>query len=124
MLHAVSYTHLYMDGGGVNNVPVDVLLDRGYRDIIIIRIYGWGFDKERVVKVPEDDNVYHIAPRQGLGGILEFDARQSRKNMTMGYYDGLRFLYGLDVYKRQGQDLQQCVHHDAEAGCVPSGSGY
>lgn len=85
----------YMDGGGVNNVPVDVLLDRGYRDIIIIRIYGWGFDKERVVKVPEDANVYHIAPRQGLGGILEFDARQSRKNMTMGYYDGLRFLYGL-----------------------------
>lgn len=85
----------YMDGGSVNNVPVDVLLDRGWRDIIIIRIYGWGFDKERVVKIPEDANVYHIAPRQGLGGILEFDKRQSRKNMTLGYYDGLRFLYGL-----------------------------
>lgn len=85
----------YMDGGGVNNVPLDVLLDRGYRDIIIIRIYGWGFDKERVVKVPEDASIYHIAPRQGLGGILEFDKRQARKNMTMGYYDGLRFLYGL-----------------------------
>lgn len=85
----------YKDGGGVNNVPLDVLLDRGYRDIIIIRIYGWGFDKERVVKVPDDAVVHHIAPRQSLGGILEFDKRQSRKNMTLGYYDGLRFLYGL-----------------------------
>lgn len=85
----------YIDGGGVNNVPLDVLLDRGYRDIIIIRIYGWGFDKERVVKVPEDANIHHIAPRQSLGGILEFEKRQARKNMTLGYYDGLRFLYGL-----------------------------
>ena len=37
----------YTDGGGANNVPVDVLADRGYRDIIIIRIYGLGLDTER-----------------------------------------------------------------------------
>lgn len=39
--------------------------------------------------------MYHIAPRQDLGGILEFDKKQSRKNMTLGYYDAKRFLYGL-----------------------------
>lgn len=85
----------YMDGGGVNNVPLDVLLDRGYKDIIIIRIYGWGFDSEKVVKIPEDANIYHIAPRQDLGGILEFEKKQARKNMMLGYYDAKRFLYGL-----------------------------
>ncbi|WP_077610459.1 patatin-like phospholipase family protein [Clostridium sp. Marseille-P2415] len=85
----------YMDGGGFNNVPIDVLIDHGYEDIIVIRIYGWGFDKERVIKVPNGIRVYHIAPRQDLGGILEFDKKQARKNMTLGYYDAKRFLYGL-----------------------------
>ena len=61
----------------------------------MIRIYGWGFDKERVVKIPDDVTVSHIAPRQDLGGILEFDKKLARRNMTMGYYDAKRFLYGL-----------------------------
>ena len=85
----------YRDGGGFNNVPLGVLLDKGYEDIIVIRIYGWGFDSEKVTKIPEGVNVYHIAPRPGLGGILQFDKKQSRKNMTLGYYDAKRFLYGL-----------------------------
>ena len=85
----------YMDGGGFNNVPLDVLIDHDYKDIIVIRIYGWGFDKERVVKIPDGIMVYHIAPRQDLGGILEFDKKQARKNLTLGYYDAKRFLYGL-----------------------------
>lgn len=85
----------YIDGGGFNNVPINVLLDHGYKDIIVIRIYGWGFDKERVVKIPENVTVSHIAPRQDLGGILEFDKRLARKNMTLGYYDAQRLLYGL-----------------------------
>ncbi len=85
----------YMDGGGVNNVPVNVLIDRGYEDIIVIRIYGLGHDKERVIKIPDGIHVYHIAPRQDLGGILEFEKKQARKNLTLGYYDAKRFLYGL-----------------------------
>lgn len=85
----------YRDGGGFNNVPLGVLLDKGYEDIIVIRIYGWGFDSEKVTKIPDGANVYHIAPRLDLGGILEFDKKQSRKNMTLGYYDAKRFLYGL-----------------------------
>lgn len=85
----------YLDGGGFNNVPVQALLDQGYKDIIIIRIYGLGFDSEKIVKFPEDTNVYHIAPRSGLGGILQFEAKRARRNMLLGYLDGKRFLYGL-----------------------------
>ncbi|WP_124066600.1 patatin-like phospholipase family protein [Clostridium sp. E02] len=86
----------YMDGGGVNNVPINVLLEHGYKDIIVIRIYGLGLDKEREAEIPEDVRVYHIAPRQDLGGILEFDKKKTRKNLALGYYDAKRFLYGLD----------------------------
>jgi NTE family protein len=85
----------YLDGGGWNNVPTDPLLDHQYRDIIIIRIYGLGFDSEKVTEIPEGTRVYHIAPRQNLGGMLRFDKQLARKNMRLGYYDATRFLYDL-----------------------------
>ena len=31
----------YIDGGVINNVPMGALVDRGYENIIQIRIYGW-----------------------------------------------------------------------------------
>lgn len=85
----------YMDGGGFNNVPVNVLIDKGYQDIIVIRIYGLGFDTEKVVEIPDGVSLSHIAPRQDLGGILEFDRKKAKRNMLLGYYDAMRLLYGL-----------------------------
>ena len=87
---------LYTDGGGFNNVPLDVLFDRGYQDVIVVRIYGPGYDREKKVKIPEGTNIYHIAPREELGGVLEFDKKRSRKNMALGYLEASRLLYGLD----------------------------
>ncbi len=86
----------YMDGGILNNVPVDVLIERGYTDIIVIRIYGPGFDTEKILEIPENVSVGHIAPRQDLGGVLEFDKKRARKNMQLGYMDAKRYLYGLE----------------------------
>lgn len=85
----------FVDGAGWNNVPINMLLEHGYKDIIVVRIYGLGYDSERSLEVPDDVNLHHIAPRKDLGGILEFDRKRSRKNMKMGYFDAKRFLYGL-----------------------------
>ncbi len=85
----------YMDGGGYNNVPLDVLLERGYENIIVIRIYGWGVDREKETVIPEGVRVSHVAPRQSLGGILEFDGAKARRNMKLGYFDAKRLIYGL-----------------------------
>lgn len=85
----------YMDGGGINNVPADVLIDRGYKDIIVLRIYGYGIDRSKKLEIPGDVKLYHVAPRQDLGGILEFDRKRARRNMLLGYFDGKRMLYGL-----------------------------
>lgn len=85
----------YTDGGGFNNVPLDVLVDKGYQDIIVIRIYGIGLDRERRVKIPEGTTVHHIAPLEELGGILEFEKKRSRKNLILGYLEAKRLLYGL-----------------------------
>lgn len=83
----------YVDGSVYNIVPISSLLERGYREIIVIRIFGVGFEKR--TKIPEDANIITVAPREKLGGVLQFDAQQSRRLLTLGYYDGLRMLYGL-----------------------------
>ena len=85
----------YLDGGSVNNVPVDLLTDRGYKDIIVIRLYGIGVDRRKFMDIPADVTIHEITPGRNLGGILEFDSARTRKNMKLGYFDGLRFLYGL-----------------------------
>lgn len=36
----------YIDGGGLDSVPIDALLENGYKDIIVIRVYGIGHEKE------------------------------------------------------------------------------
>lgn len=83
----------YTDGGVRDAVPLNVLLDQGYRDIIVVRMYGFG--RERSVKLPRGARVYTISPVRDLGGVLNFCEEQSRYDMQAGYYDAQRLLYGL-----------------------------
>lgn len=83
----------YVDGGVINNVPTGSLIDRGVHNIIQVRIYGPG--REPHVKIPNDGIKHEIAPRVKLGSIIEFDAKRSRQNMKIGYYDAVRTIYGL-----------------------------
>ncbi|MCI8400686.1 MAG: patatin-like phospholipase family protein [Lachnospiraceae bacterium] len=83
----------YIDGGVQDRVPLDSLINRGYQNIIVLRIHGFGVEKR--IRIPEEVRVTDIAPRQNLGGILEFDSARSRRNMKLGYYDAKRMLYGL-----------------------------
>lgn len=84
----------YLDGGMVNNVPIDMLIKRGYKDILVVRIFGIGI--ERKVKIPEDVHLQEISPRVELGSILEFEPKKTVRNMKIGYYDGMRLLKGLE----------------------------
>lgn len=83
----------YVDGGVINNVPVGSLVNRGYTDIIKIRIHGPG--REQKVKLSKEMSAYEIAPRIPLGSIMEFHDKRSRQNLKVGYYDAQRVIYGL-----------------------------
>ncbi|MBS6196476.1 MAG: patatin-like phospholipase family protein [Clostridiales bacterium] len=83
----------YIDGGAINNVPLDSLVMRGYEDIIVIRIFGIG--REKRVRIPEDTRILTIEPRVNLGNIIDFNKEKSVRNMKIGYYDAKRMIYGL-----------------------------
>ena len=83
----------YVDGGIINNFPLNSLLERGYKDIIQIRIYGPG--RVPRVKPDEDTTLYEIAPNVKLGSIIEFQSKRSKQNLKLGYYDAKRMIFGL-----------------------------
>ena len=83
----------YMDGGIIDNVPLDCLVKREYKDILLIRIFGIG--RYKPVKIPDGTTVTTIEPRVDLGNIIDFDSEKSKRNMVIGYFDGLRAVYGL-----------------------------
>jgi NTE family protein len=79
----------YLDGGFYNNSPISMLIDKGYKDIIVIKINGIGFDKKADL---EGINVFEISPSENLGGILEFDTEKTNYNINLGYFDTIRRL--------------------------------
>ncbi len=84
---------LYADGGLMDTLPLHALVSKGYKDIIAIRIPGHG--RERRFKMPDDVNLTMVDTEFDLGGVLNFDAQQARRDMSIGYYDTMRVLYGL-----------------------------
>lgn len=105
----------YMDGGMFNNVPLESLVKRDYKDIIMIRIFGIG--REKKVKLPEGVTVLSIEPRVDLGNILDFNSNKSKRNIKIGYYDTMRLIYGLKgkiYYIEENQEecyyLNQLIH--------------
>jgi len=107
----------YMDGGMFNNVPLESLVTRNYKHIIMIRIFGIG--REKKVKIPDDVTVLSVEPRVDLGNILDFDPKKSKRNMTIGYYDTMRLLYGLKgkIYYIE-ENHEECYYLN-QLICIP-----
>lgn len=77
----------FTDGGMYDNLPINLLMRRGYVNIIAIRIFGMGmkqrYDTGRV-------NMIEIAPRENLGGTFDFTQEKTHHNLKLGYYDVYR----------------------------------
>ncbi|NNG68061.1 patatin-like phospholipase family protein [Caldanaerobacter subterraneus] len=101
----------FLDGGVYNNLPANLLIDKGYKDLIIIRTGSFGIVK----KIGFTGlNVLIISPKEDLGGILEFDKETARYNLTLGYYDGLkalRRLKGSKYYIKEDEKEEFFIHY-------------
>jgi len=78
----------YLDGGAYDNLPINTLIERGHKNIIAVDLKG-GLGIKQKVKENSAEIIY-IANSSMLGGLLEFNAKQSRINMRLGYLDALK----------------------------------
>lgn len=79
----------FIDGALYNVLPVNLVSDRGYRDIIILRTYGLGI-KRRFNR--NGLNIISISPSESLGSTLDFTNKNARRNLKLGYEDATRAL--------------------------------
>jgi NTE family protein len=83
----------FIDGGFHDNLPINLMISRGFTDIIVIRTFGPG----RVRKVMKKGlHVKTISPVDDLGGILDFDGDLAKRNLQLGYFDALKLFQGLN----------------------------
>ena len=83
----------YADGGLRDVLPLHVLVENGCKAILALRLYGFGV--ERPMRIPSSVQLYTVSPTVDLGGILDFEAAQSCFDLSAGYFDAQRLLYGL-----------------------------
>jgi NTE family protein len=104
----------FIDGGFHDNLPVNMMISRGFTDIIVIRTFGPG-RRRKIIK--KGLHIRTISPVEDLGGILDFDRDLAKKNLQMGYFDALKLFQGLqgnkyyiDLHFDEGFFLQKLIN--------------
>ena len=77
----------FMDGGLYDNIPINMLIEKGYKNIIVADIAGIGVKRKLI-----DKNIYLkiISPKENLGGVFEFNHKKIVNNMRLGYLDTMK----------------------------------
>ena len=95
---------LFLDGMFFDNMPISLLEQKGYEDIVVIRLIDDLFGKVNL-NHHKDMNMKVIVPSEYLGGCLNVDSDNVHKNIKLGYmdamktfnrYDGIRYYFNLD----------------------------
>lgn len=95
---------LYLDGMFFDNIPVSLLEEKGYKDIVVIRLVDDFLGRRNISKY-QDINVKTITPSEYLGGSLNKDRCNVEKNINLGYldtmkaygrYEGIKYYFNAD----------------------------
>ena len=90
---------IFIDGGVYSNVPVEMAVKRGFKDIIVVDIgITTPVDIINHFKLTNDKSIKYtyIKPEKQFGSFLTFEPETSRKYLLEGYLDTMR------VYKQLG----------------------
>ena len=83
---------IYVDGGFYNNLPVNMLYRKGFRDLLVIRTYAPGVVKKFR---RADLRVTELGPSEDLGNMLDFSHERIMRSIQVGRCDALRLIKGL-----------------------------
>lgn len=87
----------YLDGGVWDNCPVSMLESKNFSDAIVIRAYKRNRIRGYNGIIKRNNITMHmIEPVDSLGSILNFDTDNLNRLVTLGYFDGLRFIHDFD----------------------------
>lgn len=87
--------HYYLDGGFYDLGPVNMLINKGYETIYLVKVHGVGITR----KYDKNKNVIVIESKRNLGKVIDLDKNRVEENIKMGYYDAIRVLKHLDGEK-------------------------
>lgn len=97
---------VFLDGGVYDNLPISMLINRGYKSLITIQVGGIG----RARGVDTDKlHIINIEPKEHLGGTLNFSREQAQRNLKLGYFDAYRVLKDL-----AGQEYYITLEHEED----------
>ncbi len=82
----------FVDGGFHNNMPVNMAIQKGYKDIIAVRTVSPGIIKKTK---GHNTDIITIEPSEPLGPLMIFNSTTIIHNIQLGYCDAMRKLRGL-----------------------------
>ena len=74
----------FIDGGVKNNIPIDIPMSLGYKNIILVDVGGAQIIKN---KSTSGLNVYEVRASKNLIGMMEFKSEAIKKTIKLGYFD-------------------------------------
>lgn len=98
----------YLDGGMYDNSPINMLIKKGYKNIILSDINGLGLNQKSISR---DIYLKVIHPSEDLGGTFEFNKEKMNRNMKMGYLDTMRHFGVLQghIYYFQKEEFEKLM---------------
>lgn len=78
----------YIDGGFQDNMPINLAIDMGAKDILAIDLKGIG--RRKRIKKTDGVKIAIIESSRPLGSIFLFDQDNIKKNARLGYLDTLK----------------------------------
>lgn len=83
---------LFIDGGYYDNLPINLAINLGAKDIIAVDLGAVGLKKE----VDKKTNITYIKPNNKLDSFLKFDKNVSKKLIKFGYNDTMKVFKKLE----------------------------
>jgi NTE family protein len=81
--------NIYLDGGFFDNVPVNFMVEQGFKKIISVELPVVGI--KRSVSDPEIEQI-NISSKQIRGGMLDFNEVNIQSNLQLGHLEALKAL--------------------------------